>query len=103
LCRNCLLKHLIEGKIEGVYVTGRRGRRRKQLLDDVKEKREHCKFKDEALDHTAGGTRFVRGYGHVKQTTLLMNTYKGKSHPMICQGRHRVDEKLYSNPFTTRS
>jgi hypothetical protein len=34
LRRNCLLKHDIEGKIEG---TGRRGIRRKQLLDDLKE------------------------------------------------------------------
>jgi hypothetical protein len=35
LHRNCLLKHVTEGKIEE-GVTGRRGRRRKQLLDDVK-------------------------------------------------------------------
>jgi hypothetical protein len=34
LRRNCLLKHVIEGRIE---MTGRRGRRRKQLLDDLKE------------------------------------------------------------------
>jgi len=34
---NCLSKHVIEGKIEGrIEVTGRRGRRRKQLLDDLK-------------------------------------------------------------------
>jgi hypothetical protein len=32
LRRNCLLKHIIEGKIRG---TKRRGRRRKQLLDDL--------------------------------------------------------------------
>jgi hypothetical protein len=36
LGRNCLLKHAIEGKIE---VTRRLGRRSKQLLDDLKEKR----------------------------------------------------------------
>jgi hypothetical protein len=36
LRRDCLLKHVTEGKTE---VTGRRGRRRKQLLDDLKEKR----------------------------------------------------------------
>jgi hypothetical protein len=36
LRRNCLLKHVIEGKIEGrIEVTGRRGRRRKQLVDDL--------------------------------------------------------------------
>jgi hypothetical protein len=51
LCRNCLLKHVIEGKIEGrIEVMGRRGRRRKQLLDDLKEKRGYWKFKEEALD-----------------------------------------------------
>jgi hypothetical protein len=37
---NCLLIHVIEGKLEGrIELTGRRGRRRKQLLDDLKEKR----------------------------------------------------------------
>jgi hypothetical protein len=35
LLRNCLLKHIIEGKIEG---TGRRGRTRKQPLGVLKEK-----------------------------------------------------------------
>jgi hypothetical protein len=40
LRRNCLLKHVIEGKLEGrIEMTGERGRRRKQLLDDLKEKR----------------------------------------------------------------
>jgi len=40
LGRNCLGKHVVEGKIEGrIEVTGRRGRRRKQLLDNIKEKR----------------------------------------------------------------
>jgi hypothetical protein len=53
LRRNCLLKHVIEGKIEGrIEVTGRRGRRRKKLLDDVKEKRGYSKLKEEALDRT---------------------------------------------------
>ena len=38
--RNCLPKHVIEGKIEGrMEVTLRRGRRRNKLLDDLKEKR----------------------------------------------------------------
>ena len=40
LGRNCLLKRVIEGKIDGrIKVKGRRERRRKQLLDDLKEKR----------------------------------------------------------------
>jgi hypothetical protein len=37
LHRNYLLKHMIEGKLEGrIEMTGRRGRRRKQLLDNLK-------------------------------------------------------------------
>ena len=31
-------------------MTGRRGRRRKQLLDDLKETRGYCKLKEEAVD-----------------------------------------------------
>jgi len=46
--RNCLVKHVTEGKIKGrIEVTGRRRRRRKQTLDDLKEREnsEHCKRK----------------------------------------------------------
>jgi hypothetical protein len=40
LRRNCLLRHSIEGNIEGrLEVTGKRGRRRKKLRYDIKEKR----------------------------------------------------------------
>jgi hypothetical protein len=69
LRRNCLLKHVIEGKLEGrIEMTGRRGRRRK--LDDLKEKKRYWKLKEEALDRTLWRTRFGRGYGPVvKQTT----------------------------------
>jgi hypothetical protein len=42
LRRNRLLKHVIEGKLEGrIEMTGRRGRRPKQLLDDLKEKKRY--------------------------------------------------------------
>jgi hypothetical protein len=42
LRRNCLLKHVIEGKLKGrIEMTGRRGRRDKQLLNDLKEKRRY--------------------------------------------------------------
>ena len=45
LFRNCLLKHCMEGKTEGrLEVTGRRGGRLKQLLDDLKGKRRYCKL-----------------------------------------------------------
>jgi hypothetical protein len=33
-------------------VTGRQGRRRKQLLDDLKKTRVHWKLKEETLDRT---------------------------------------------------
>jgi hypothetical protein len=70
LRRNCLLKPVIEGKLEGrIEMTGRRGRRRKQLPDDVKEKRRYCKLKEEALDRTLRRTRFGRGYRPVVRQT----------------------------------
>jgi replicative superfamily II helicase len=71
LRRSCLLKHVIEGKLEGrIEITRRRGRRRKQLLDDLKEKRRYWKLKEEALDRTLCRTRFGRVYGLVvRQTT----------------------------------
>jgi hypothetical protein len=66
LRRNCLLKHVIEGKLEGrIEMTERRGRRRKQLLHDLNEKRNYWKLKEEALDRTLWRTRFGRGYGHI--------------------------------------
>jgi len=46
LRRNCLLKRVIEGKIKGVIeVTGRRGRRRSKLLDELKYRRRYSHLK----------------------------------------------------------
>jgi hypothetical protein len=72
LLRNCLLKHVVEGKIDGrIEVTRIRERRRRELLDDLKETRAYCKVKDEALDSTLWRTRNGRGYEPVvrRQTT----------------------------------
>jgi hypothetical protein len=64
LRRDCFLKHVIEGKREGrIERTERGGRRRKQLLDDVKETRGYWRLKEEALDRTVWRIRFGRGYG----------------------------------------
>jgi len=55
LRRNCLIKRITEGKVEGrIVVTGRRGGRRWKLLEDVKERRGHRKLKEEALGRTCG-------------------------------------------------
>jgi len=49
LLRNCLLKHIIKGKIEGkIEVKKRRGRRLRQLMHDLEEKRGFCRLKMEA-------------------------------------------------------
>jgi len=54
----------------GIEVTGRRGRRRRKLLDDLKERRRYSHLKKEALDRTMWGARFGRGVGPVaRQTT----------------------------------
>jgi len=66
LRRNCLLKQVTEGKIKGqLEVTGRRGRRRRKLLDYLKDSRGYCQLKEEAIDRTVWRKRFGRGFGPV--------------------------------------
>ena len=56
--KNSLRKHVVGIKIEGrVEVTGRQGRRRKQLLFDLKEMIEYWKLNEEVLDGTLWRTR----------------------------------------------
>jgi len=70
LRRNCFLQGVIEGKIKGgIEVTGRRGRRRRMLLDDLKERRGCCHLKEEALDRTMWRTGFGRSFGRVVRRT----------------------------------
>ena len=64
--RICLLKQIMERKIKGqIEVTRRRGRRRKKLLDDLKDRRGYSQLKEEALDRTMWRSRFGRGFGPV--------------------------------------
>jgi hypothetical protein len=52
---------VIEGKLEGrTEMTGRGERWRKQLLDELMEKRKYWILKEEALDRTLWRTRFGR-------------------------------------------
>jgi hypothetical protein len=71
LSRNCLLQRVTEGKIQGgMEVIGRQGRRRRKLLDDLKERRGYSNLKEEALDHTMWRACFGGGFGPViRQTT----------------------------------
>jgi len=70
LRRNCLLQRVIEGKIKGgIEVTGKRGRRCRKLLDDLKERREYSHLKEEALDRTMWRARYGRGFGPVVRQT----------------------------------
>jgi len=60
---NCLLKQLIEGKIKGgMEVARRRGRRRRKLLDDLKDRRGYSHLKEEALDRAMWRNRFGGGF-----------------------------------------
>jgi hypothetical protein len=71
LRRNCLLQRVIEGKIKGaIEVTGIRRRRRRKLLDDLKERRGYSDLKEEALDRTMWRARFGRGFGPVVRQTI---------------------------------
>jgi hypothetical protein len=67
---NCLLQRVTEGKMKGgMEVTGRRGKRRKKLLDDLKEKRGFSHLMAEALDRTMWRARSGRDFGpDVRQT-----------------------------------
>jgi len=101
LCRNCLLEHGIKGKVdESIAVTGRTGRTRKQLLDDLQENGGYTKLKEEALDRTlgeGGGTGCGRVCGHVaRETADCMNRMLIKTRPqphvsaIISPSRHKL-------------
>ena len=70
--RNCLLKQVTEGNVEGrIKGTGTQGRRRKKLLNDLKANRINFKFKEEALAHTSWRTGYEkRFWPFVRQSRL---------------------------------
>jgi hypothetical protein len=51
-------------------VTGRQGRRRRELLDDLKERRGYSHLKEEALDRTMWRAGFGRDFGPVVRQTV---------------------------------
>jgi hypothetical protein len=58
-------------------VTGRRGRRRRKLLDDLKERRGYSHLKEEALDRTMWRARFGKSFGPVIRQ-IIKRMYKKK-------------------------
>jgi hypothetical protein len=50
-------------------VEGRRGRKRRELLDDLNERRGYSHLKEEAVDRTMWRTRIGRGFGPVVRQT----------------------------------
>jgi hypothetical protein len=63
---NCFLQLVTEGKIKGgIEVTGRRSRRRRKPVADLKERRGYSHLKEEALDRTMWRARLGRGFGPV--------------------------------------
>ena len=64
LRRNCLIQRVIEGKVKGgIGMAGKRGRRRRNLLDGLEDSRGSCELKEEALDRTVWRDCFGRGFG----------------------------------------
>jgi hypothetical protein len=66
LRRNCLLQQVSKGKMKGgIEVKGRRGRRLRNLLDDLKGRRGFSHLKEKDLDLKMWRVRFGSGFGPV--------------------------------------
>jgi hypothetical protein len=90
LCRNCFLQEVIVGKIKGgIEVTGRRERKRRKLLDNLKERTGYSHLKEEAIDCTMWRARFERGFGH-----FLRQTAKGINQQTLIPGNIHVQFKV---------
>jgi hypothetical protein len=71
LRRNCLIRQVIEGKIKGEMELKRRDRKRKKLLDELREGRGYSHLKEEALNRTMWRDRFGGGIGDLSLDKLL--------------------------------
>jgi hypothetical protein len=68
--RNCFLKHVIEGIIEGRKLWEYDGKDVSSFWMTVRKQRGYCRLKEEAIDRTVWRTRFGRENGLVvRQTT----------------------------------
>ena len=64
---------------------GRRGRRRKQLPDDIKETRRYWKLKEGVLDRTPWRTRYGRGCKPV-ECGVAVNEFTDRYVPVCLEG-----------------
>jgi hypothetical protein len=104
LRRNCLLQRVIEGKIQGgIEVTGRRWRRRRKLLDDLKEKRGYFHLKEETLARTMWRARFGRGFGPVvRQNTNKWMNFSNMVQYAACWTQRMLTCRLSDDSIQTR-
>lgn len=79
-------------------MTGRRGGKRQQLLENLKEKKIYCKWKYEALDNTLWRIRFGRSWTGVGQ--------KLASHlrrlPLLCLWQEQVYVLILTDSYGNR-
>ena len=64
-------------------VTRRRGRRRRKLLDDLKDRRGYSHLKEDALDRTMWRNRFRGGFGPVVRQNIKRMNGKSELHRTI--------------------
>ena len=76
LRRNCLLKYIIEGKIEGsLEVTGRRLRRHKQLMGNLKEKESVLEIQRGSANFYSVEEWFWKNFWICRKTDYRINDY----------------------------
>ena len=88
----------MKGEME---VTRRRGRRRKKLLDNLKDGSGYSHLKEDALDRTMWRNRFGGGFEPVVRQNIewMKGKDKGKVHPRIGKGKGKVHPRTgYEGP-----
>jgi hypothetical protein len=77
-------------------VAGRQGRRRRKLLDNLKEWRWYSHLKEEDLDRTMWRARFGRGFGPVvRQTAKWINEWMTEAWKVIIAERNITCKLLF--------
>jgi len=83
--------------MQGTEVTGRRGRRRKQLLDDLREKRNYWKVKEEALDRMLWRSRVESDYVTIIRQTMCIELIFLACLSSFSKKRRRLLNHIYRN------